>query len=302
MKKLTARLMILTALVAFSFAPAAFADTISGTGGDGWRTWATGDLATSSLSGAPYWNNVSFDSCSGTCATTNNRDNIGYILTNSGAAVGTLSGSPGVIPFWGGPFTSGSGTNVGAADPNFFFVKNSTGGGADLKAEVTARTTNNAFGWFDIGTPNVLHEIFAAGISVGSLAATATFTPSSDYGFYFTTCEAGNCSSLVVWETEASNNHFFGSNTTLDTSNQHFAVFQQTTTPGSEVYWLGMEDLRFGQPSDRDYNDMIVRIQYQGAIVPPANLVPEPSSMMLLGSGLLVLGIGIALRRRVFTR
>ena len=100
MKKLTARLMILTALVVFSFAPAAFADTISGTGGNGWRSWATTDLATSSATaGAPYWNNVSFDTCSGTCATTNNRDNIGYILTNSGAAVGTLSGSPGLIPF-----------------------------------------------------------------------------------------------------------------------------------------------------------------------------------------------------------
>jgi hypothetical protein len=234
-KKLTARLTILTALVVFSFAPAAFADTISGTGGNGWRTWALTDVATSSLSGAPYWNNVSFDTCSGTCATTNNRDNIGYILTNSGAAVGTLSGSPGLIPFWGGPFTSGSGTNVGAADPNFFFVKNSTGGGAVLKAEVTARTTNNAFGWFDTATPFVLNPIFAAGTAVGT---SASFTPSLNYGFYFTTCEAGApaCTSLVVWETEASNNHFIGSNTTLDTSNQHFAVFQQTTTPGSEVY------------------------------------------------------------------
>jgi hypothetical protein len=62
-----------------------------------------------------------------------------------------------------------------------------------------------------------------------------------------------------------------------------------------------MEDLRFGHPSDKDYNDLVVRVEYQGGFIPPT-AVPEPSSMMLLGSGLLVVSIGIALRRRVFTR
>ena len=295
MKKLTAHLMILTAFVAFSFAPAAFADTISGTAGDGFRTWGTTDL--SSQSGFPYWNNVSGDLCSPSPCSGTHKDNIGFILTNTGNAGGTLSSPPGAIPFWGGSFTSGIAAG-GAADPNFFFVKNSTGGGAGLKAEVTARTANNAFGWFDIATPFVLHPIFAAGIAVG---ASASFTPSTNYGFYFTTCEAGNCSDLVVWETEASNNHHFTGNGTLDTSDQHFTAFRQTATVGSEVYWLGMEDLRFGAPSDRDYNDMVVRVEYQGAPIPPT-AVPEPSSMMLLGSGLLVVSIGIALRRRVFTR
>jgi hypothetical protein len=296
-KKLTAHFMILTALVVFAFAPAAFADIISGTAGDGFRTWGTTDL--SSQSGFPYWNNVSGDLCSPSPCSGTHKDNIGFILTNTGNAGGTLSSPPGAIPFWGGSFTSGIAAG-GAADPNFLFVKNSTGGAAVLKAEVTARTTNNAFGWFDIATPTVLHPIFGGATAVGT---SASFAPSSNYGFYFTTCEAGSpsCTSLVVWETEGSHNHFLGSNTLVDTSDQHFAVFQETTTPGSEVYWLGMEDLRFGAPSDRDYNDMVVRIAYQGGFIPPT-AVPEPSSMMLLGSGLLVVSIGIAVRRRVFNR
>jgi len=294
--------MILAALVAFSFAPAAFADTISGTAGDGFQNWVIGNLnpVTTAPSGGfqsqpPYWNNVSLDAN----GSGDHRFNIGYMLTNTGAAVGSISGFPGVIPFWGGAFTSGTDTG-GVADPNFFFVKNSTGAGAVLKAEVTARTANNAFGWFDTLSPNSLHQIFAGGTAVGT---SATFTPSADYGFYFTTCEAGSptCTSLVVWETEASKNHFSGSNTLVDTSDQHFTAFEQTATPGSEVFWLGMEDLRFGAPSDRDYNDMVVRLQYQGAPIPPTS-VPEPSSMMLLGSGLLAVSIGIALRRRGFKR
>jgi hypothetical protein len=44
-KKLTAHLMILTALVVFAFAPAAFADIISGTGGEGYRTCVTTELS-----------------------------------------------------------------------------------------------------------------------------------------------------------------------------------------------------------------------------------------------------------------
>jgi hypothetical protein len=278
-------------------APAAFADTISGSAGDGFRTWGATDLT--SQSGFPYWNNVSSDLCSPSPCSGTHKDNIGFILTNTGNAGGTLSSPPGAIPFWGGAFTSGVAAG-GAADPNFFFVKNSTGGGAVLKAEVTARTTNNAFGWFDTSSPNTLHPIFAGGTAVGT---SASFTPSADYGFYFTTCEAGSptCTDLVVWETEASHNHHFTGNTLLDTSDQHFTAFEQSATPGSEVYWLGMEDLRFGAPSDRDYNDMVVRIEYQGAPIPPSS-VPEPSSMMLLGSGLLMVSIGLGLRHRVFTR
>ena len=44
----------------------------------------------------------------------------------------------------------------------------------------------------------------------------------------------------------------------------------------AEIYWIGMEDLPFSN-TDKDYNDMIVKVSQ----VP----VPEPATMLLLGSG-----------------
>jgi hypothetical protein len=71
-----------------------------------------------------------------------------------------------------------------------------------------------------------------------------------------------------------------------DGVNQHFAVFNKGNGTGG-VYWLGMEDLKFGS-SDLDYQDMVVRVAS----------VPEPTAIVLLLVMLATIGIGMAGRRR----
>jgi hypothetical protein len=73
-----------------------------------------------------------------------------------------------------------------------------------------------------------------------------------------------------------------------DTHHQHFAVFEQSSTNGAQVYWLGIEDFNLSQfygaeGGTGDYNDMLVRISAQ------LLTVPEPSTVALVVSGTLLM-------------
>jgi hypothetical protein len=253
-------------IIATSFiAPVAvFADTISGTAGAAFQSWAVTNLNQNSK---PYWDNTSLDG---------SNENIGFFLVNAPTA--PLAGAPGALPFWGNTFNSAADTG-GSADPSFFFQKNSSFSIASLELEVAANTNINDFGWYDTTNPTVLHTIFAGGSN--SPPASGSFTPSANYGFWLKG-DGG------TYYTQSS------LNPGGDTSHQHFTVFEQSSTNGAEVYWLGIEDFNLSEFHGAeggvgDYQDMLVRIS--------GVAVPEPSTVALVVSSTLLM-LGLRRRRR----
>ena len=245
---------------------AAFADTISGTAGAGFQSWTAAKL---NQNGKPYWDNTSLDG---------SNMNIGFFLT--GAPTAPLAGAPGALPFWGKAYNS-TADSGGAADPNFTFQRTASFSVASLELEVAGNSNINEFGWYNTTDPSTLHPIF---LGADAAPASDSFTPSSQYGFYL----KGDSG---TYYTQSS------LNPGGDTAHQHFAVFQESSVAGAEAYWLGVEDLSvsglYGAEGNLgDYNDMLVRI---GGT--PPTLVPEPSTVALVASSVLLM-TGLLRRRR----
>jgi hypothetical protein len=190
--------------------------------------------------GAPYWDQASLDGA---------YKNIGYCLTGTGNC-GMEAPYPGTVPYWG--------TAAGAYDPSFYWTTTNATESAALRIEIAGLSGSNEFGWYDTTAPDVLHLIFAGPDAAG---AAASFLPSASFGLYL---KADG--KIFRTQSEAGS----------DAGNQHFAVFGE---PGGDAYWIGMEDLPFSN-SDRDYNDMVVRIE----------AVPEPATFLLMGVALLLAG------------
>ena len=261
------RKVLLVVALALLTAPAtALADTIQTTASPnpyGWQTWSSSNL---NQNGNPYWDNITWDG---------DKKNIGYCLTGTGNC--GMSDAPGAIPFWGTTYYSNTDSG-GGFDPNFYFEKDTPGSTAALKIEIAGFADRNTFGWFETDSAGTLlgaqHELFSG---IQGAGAVATFTPTSYYGFYLTTPQGYTFYTLSSASTGED-----------DKGYQHFAVFHG---PG-ESYWLGMEDLKFGNcySSDKDYNDMVV-------YVAP---VPEPATLTLFGTGLI--GLAALVRRRLRPR
>lgn len=137
--------------------------------------------------------------------------------------------------------------------------------------EIAGYRNTNTFGYYTMD--GVRTEIFSGSDGIG---ATESFTlsPSAEFGFYLGVPRTSN-----TYYTEASRN----------VNNEiHAAIFQ---VDNSNTYILGFEDLRLRLNNqtyaDADYQDMIVKVTI--------NQVPEPSTMLLIGTGLAGLGL---LRRR----
>jgi len=140
--------------------------------------------------------------------------------------------------------------------------------------EIAGYRNTNTFGYYTMGTGSpIQHQLFN-GPNGNGATNSFTLSPAAEFGFYLGVPNTSN-----TFYTDASKN----------INNEiHVAIFQ---VDNSNTYILGFEDLRIylnNRPyADADYQDMIVKVTI--------NQVPEPSTMLLIGTGLAGLGL---LRRR----
>jgi len=202
---------------------------------------------------SPFWNGRSLDTVNGY---SDGQSNVGYYLTGTGDfAIGNTMRSPEINPSDLQQFVMSG----GAADTLEKFVT-SAGVGTQLYVTIAGNAATNVVGWYD---SNGLHPLFSG-------SSSAVFTPADGwFDLYLQTARDGTFFSDASLNLNASNQSDY-------TTEQHFAVFQQTSTG---TLWIGEEDLPFSN-SDKDYNDVILSLSVRAS----PTLVTTASPAITLGT------------------
>ncbi|MBV9265167.1 MAG: PEP-CTERM sorting domain-containing protein [Acidobacteriaceae bacterium] len=309
--------ILLISLGLLVFVSSGNADTVNG--GSTWLNWNQTNLYGSPSSGtykAFYWNNFSADGSSNASL---NQANIGWTLTTGGTYVNPilspLTNPPGAIPYYsnGNTLASSPGNLSGGPAGNQEMPGNDapkniwlTSSGPPMEAFLEDSVTG-----IKGGSPGILYfgyyltdangapimssmvPLFSSATAVGTGSGIAV-PPGSGYGFWIENVQGeGTAAQTTI---SFFSDSAYNTNTGAERigNEQQFAIFRQDAND----YWIGA----FGQPdcfaapgqgytpenspcADGwvfDYNDFVVKL------APP---VPEPSSMALMGVGLLVAAV-----------
>lgn len=143
--------------------------------------------------------------------------------------------------------------------------------------EIAGYADATTFGWYNTANIASYGQLFAGSDSTGA-EASVVFNPAIEFGFYI---DPNGIQGDRMYTQHLLN---------VDNSYQ-VVIFAIDELPGQFI--LGWEDLLLSGDSDRDYQDMIVRVSIVGA----PESVPEPGTLLLMLLGLTGLA-GVAYRRK----